>query len=71
MLELRAVSRRFSGIVAVDEVTFTARSGEVTGYLGPNGSGKLAWVRAGRAVFVFAPDGPQPPINAFRGGPPV
>lgn len=40
MLELRSVSKRFSGIVAVDEVSFTARPGEVTGYLGPNGSGK-------------------------------
>jgi ABC-2 type transport system ATP-binding protein len=40
MLELRNVSKRFSGIVAVDEVSFTARAGEVTGYLGPNGSGK-------------------------------
>jgi ABC-2 type transport system ATP-binding protein len=40
MLELRNVSKRFAGITAVDNVSFTARSGEVTGYLGPNGSGK-------------------------------
>ncbi len=40
MLELRQVSKRFSGIVAVDDVSFAARPGEVTGYLGPNGSGK-------------------------------
>ena len=40
MLELRGVSKHFRGIVAVDQVSFTARSGEVTGYLGPNGSGK-------------------------------
>src|SRR5216684_8062657 len=40
MLELRNVSKRFSGIVAVDDVSFSARAGEITGYLGPNGSGK-------------------------------
>jgi ABC-2 type transport system ATP-binding protein len=40
MLELRNVSKRFSGSLAVDRVTFCARAGEVTGYLGPNGSGK-------------------------------
>ncbi len=40
MLELRHVSKRFKGIVAVDDVSFTARAGEITGYLGPNGSGK-------------------------------
>lgn len=40
MLELKRVSKLFSGIPAVDSVTFSARLGEVTGYLGPNGSGK-------------------------------
>ena len=40
MLELRNVSKSFSGIPAVDDVSFSARPGEVTGYLGPNGSGK-------------------------------
>ena len=40
MLELRNVSKRFSGIPAVDSVSFSARAGEVIGYLGPNGSGK-------------------------------
>jgi ABC-2 type transport system ATP-binding protein len=40
MLELRNVSKRFTGITAVDNVSFSAKAGEITGYLGPNGSGK-------------------------------
>jgi ABC-2 type transport system ATP-binding protein len=40
MLELRHVSKRFSGSLVVDDVSFRARPGEVTGYIGPNGSGK-------------------------------
>ena len=39
-LELREVSKSYSGISAVDKASFTARAGEVTGYLGANGSGK-------------------------------
>lgn len=40
MLEVRGVSKLYSGIPAVRDVSFVARAGEVTGYLGPNGSGK-------------------------------
>jgi ABC-2 type transport system ATP-binding protein len=40
MLELRNVSKLYSGIPAVRDVSFRAHAGEVTGYLGPNGSGK-------------------------------
>jgi len=39
-LEVRNLSKRFTGVIAVDEVSFIARAGEITGYLGPNGSGK-------------------------------
>ena len=40
MLEVRNLHKRYSGIPAVDSVSFIARAGEVTGYLGANGSGK-------------------------------
>jgi ABC-2 type transport system ATP-binding protein len=40
MLELRNISKFYSGIAAVDGVSFTAPAGEITGYLGANGSGK-------------------------------
>jgi branched-chain amino acid transport system ATP-binding protein len=40
MLEVRAVSRHFGGIKAVDEVSLTVRRGEIVGLIGPNGAGK-------------------------------
>jgi ABC-2 type transport system ATP-binding protein len=40
MLELREVTKRYSGTTAVQNVSFVAPAGEVTGYLGLNGSGK-------------------------------
>jgi len=41
----RRVSRRFGAVVAVDEVSFTVRRGEIFGCLGPNGSGKSTLMR--------------------------
>jgi ABC-2 type transport system ATP-binding protein len=40
MLQLCDVHKRYSGIPAVEAVSFTAKAGEITGYLGANGSGK-------------------------------
>jgi ABC-2 type transport system ATP-binding protein len=40
MLELVKLRKVYSGIPVVEEVSFTARAGEITGYLGANGSGK-------------------------------
>ena len=39
-LEVRNVTMRFGGVVAVDDVSFDARGGEVLGVMGPNGAGK-------------------------------
>jgi ABC-2 type transport system ATP-binding protein len=45
MLEVVSLSRSFSGIPAVQEVSFQIRGGEILGYLGPNGSGKSTTVK--------------------------
>ena len=45
MLELRSVFKRFPGVLAVDNVSFCAPAGEITGYLGPNGSGKTTTMK--------------------------
>jgi branched-chain amino acid transport system ATP-binding protein len=39
-LEVRGVTMRFGGVVAVDDVSFAAYGGEVLGVMGPNGAGK-------------------------------
>jgi branched-chain amino acid transport system ATP-binding protein len=39
-LSLRQVSKRFGGLVAVDDISFVIKEHEVLGLIGPNGSGK-------------------------------
>jgi branched-chain amino acid transport system ATP-binding protein len=40
LLEVRNVTRRFGGIIALDEVSFDVEAGEIVGLIGPNGAGK-------------------------------
>ena len=45
MLEAKGLTKRYSNIVAVNDVSFRIAPGDVYGYLGPNGSGKTTTVR--------------------------
>jgi ABC-type branched-subunit amino acid transport system ATPase component/ABC-type branched-subunit amino acid transport system permease subunit len=40
LLELKGVSKRFGGLVAVDDADLVVRKGTITALIGPNGSGK-------------------------------
>jgi ABC-2 type transport system ATP-binding protein len=45
VIETRGLSKTFGTIVAVDGLDLDVRSGEIFGYLGPNGSGKTTTIR--------------------------
>jgi ABC-2 type transport system ATP-binding protein len=60
MLEAKSLTKLYSGIPAVRDVSFSVKPGEILGYLGPNGSGKTTTVSivvglldptAGRVLF--------------------
>ena len=45
MITVDDVTRTYGNFTAVDDVTFTAAPGRVTGFLGPNGAGKSTTMR--------------------------
>ena len=45
MIEAVKLHRQFGSVVAVDDVSFVARDGAITGLLGPNGAGKTTTLR--------------------------
>jgi len=45
VIDAKGLTRRFGEFTAVDRVSFTVQTGEVVGYLGPNGSGKTTTIR--------------------------
>ncbi|WP_134772228.1 ABC transporter ATP-binding protein [Ornithinimicrobium flavum] len=45
MITIENLTKRYGSFTAVDDITFTARPGRVTGFLGPNGAGKSTAMR--------------------------
>ena len=43
---VRGLTKRFHDVLAVDDLSFDLRPGEITGFLGPNGAGKSTTLRA-------------------------
>jgi len=44
-IEVRNLTKRYDGLLAVDGISFEVRKGEFFGFLGPNGAGKTTTVR--------------------------
>lgn len=51
MIEVQHLTKSFHGKMAINDVTFTAWNGRVTGFLGPNGAGKSTTMRACLALI--------------------
>ena len=45
LLDIRAISVRFGGVHALEEVTMNLNPGEILGLIGPNGAGKTTMLR--------------------------
>ena len=56
MIEARGISKRYGDLLAVNDVSFSAESGDVIGFLGPNGAGKTTTMRI-LTGFLPASDG--------------
>ncbi len=64
MITIDSLTKRYGGFTAVDDVTFTARPGRVTGFLGPNGAGKSTTMRV--LVGLTAPTSGATSISGRR-----
>ena len=60
MLEVQNLVKKYDGVIAVDDISFIAKPGQIFGLLGPNGAGKTTTMRmilniikpsAGRIIF--------------------
>lgn len=43
LLDVQAVSKRFGGVQAISQVTFSVERGQIVGLIGPNGAGKTSF----------------------------
>ena len=64
MITVESLTRRYAGFTAVDNVSFTAQPGRVTGFLGPNGAGKSTTMRV--MVGLTAPTSGSATIDGVR-----
>ncbi len=52
IIEVKKLTKRFDGLVAVDHVSFAVGKGEIFGFLGPNGAGKSTTISMLATILV-------------------
>jgi len=45
MIEVKNLTKKFDGFIAVDDISFSVAKGEIFAFLGPNGAGKTTTIR--------------------------
>lgn len=45
MISAKALTKRYAGVIAVDQISFEVAKGQIVGFLGPNGAGKTTTMR--------------------------
>jgi branched-chain amino acid transport system ATP-binding protein len=57
LIEVRQVTKRFGGLVALDNISLKVPAGRISGLIGPNGAGKSTFFNV--LTGIFAPDDGQ------------
>ncbi|MFD1480437.1 ABC transporter ATP-binding protein [Paracoccus nototheniae] len=77
VMELKNITLRFGGVVAIKDISFDIRQGEIRAIIGPNGAGKSSMLNVisgfyhpqeGQVIFKGTPRGPMKPFQVARLG---
>jgi branched-chain amino acid transport system ATP-binding protein len=54
LLDVRAISKRFGGVTAIDDLSISLVTGDILGLVGPNGAGKTAFVNCVTGFYTLS-----------------